>query len=204
MLGSGKVGISLRCLSLWLHTPRNPHHHRSSSSATVARIVHRCAHAQRQRTSSSIAQTPRWTVTVMGFHVSGSGATDQCLTMRVWTPLSTPDKRILLRGFHRTAWIAFFLLTLLLQPRQGGSGCIRVFGFAVGIPRAIMESATRGQTFKRSRGSQLLSAYSRRGPTRLHELRLATSRDFNGIAVLRCCTDTVEMAGIRQHEARAG
>ena len=158
---------------------------------------------------------------------------------------------MLLRGFHRTAWIAFFLLTLLLQPRQGGSGCIRVFGFAVGVPRAIIPArrlacrrsfagsrhaarkpcspTTRGQTFKRSRGSELwpaihgghpsghrcamsktapgsfvLSAWLLRGPTRLHELRLATSRDFNGIAVLRCCTDTVEMAGIRQHEARVG
>ena len=115
-----------------------------------------------------------------------------------------------------------FLLTPFASTPAGGSGCIRVFGFAVGISRAIIPArllacrrsfagsrhaarkpcspARRGQTFKRPRrpewwpaihgghppghrcamsktapGGFLLSAWSSRVPTRLHELRLATS-----------------------------
>nr|CAS02497.1 putative integron gene cassette protein [uncultured bacterium] len=69
--------------STLLSTPRN-HQPRQlrrqslrSSPATDGYIVRRCAHAQRQLTSSSIAPTPRWTATMTVFPVSDSGASNR-------------------------------------------------------------------------------------------------------------------------------
>ena len=66
--------------------------------------------------------------------------------------------------------LCFSLLTFLLNPGKAGAVAFVYSALRWAFARAIMESAEQGQTFKRSRGSTLLSAWLLRGPTRLHEV----------------------------------
>ena len=116
--------------------------------------------------------------------------------------------------------LCFSLLTFLLNPGKAGAvafvysalrwafaraiipacrlACRQSFAGSRHAARKPCSPAKQGQTFKRSRRSALLSAWSCRGPTRWHEVEACNIRRF---AAVKRCDVTWHCGWVDGHQA---